>query len=110
MRKIPVHPENDHSNSDFLPERLIDVGASSLRLVERDRIRAGTAKRPQYCALSYCWGPRGDAESQKKCTTANFHHHLGSLDFGELSPVLKDAVKTTRSLSIPYLWVDSLCT
>lgn len=106
LKKVP---EGEHINASFLPERLVDVGVPSLRLVDRNNITAGSAKRPQYCALSYCWGPLEDAETQTKTTTENLDRHLESLDFDALSPVLKDAVTTARTLSIPYLWVDSLC-
>lgn len=85
------------------------MAIGSLRLVERYSISAGSAKQPQYCALSYCWGSREDSDFQTKTTTKNLSHHLRNLDFDALSPVLKDAVKATRSLAIPYLWVDSLC-
>lgn len=110
MRKLrPFSGGNYRSSLIFLPERLIDVEASSLRLVERHGVVASSAKRPQYSALSYCWGPREDAVSQTKSTRDNVQSHYESLDFDTLSPVIKDAVETTRRLSIPYLWVDSLC-
>lgn len=111
LRKCPVTVESYHDNTDFLPKRLIDVGVNSLRLVEGDSISssAGSAQRPQYCALSYCWGPREYAESQTKTTRENLERHLERLNFRNLSQVLKDAVETARRLCIPYLWVDSLC-
>lgn len=110
LNKMPDSLEDDHDNADFSPERLIEVSRfSNLRLVEWDRISTSSAKRPEYSALSYCWGPYEDAGSQTKSTTANIRHHLANLSFDDLSPVLKDAVNTTRRLSIPYLWVDSLC-
>lgn len=109
LKKITISHGDDQENADFFPERLIDVGFNSLRLVEWDSISVGSAKRPEYCAFSYCWGPCEDAKSQTKSTSANLQHNLENLVFDDLSPVLKDAVKTTRSLCIPYLWVDSLC-
>lgn len=101
----------DDESADYLPKRLINVDSegSSLCLVERSKINADSAKRLQYAALSYCWGPREHAKYQSKTTSKNLNHHLERLDFDALPPVLKDAIKVTRSLSIPYLWVDSLC-
>ncbi|KAK2596481.1 hypothetical protein N8I77_013369 [Diaporthe amygdali] len=107
--KTELQKLHDESHADFLPERLLEVGASSLRLVERNNIIAGSAKRPQYAALSYCWGRREHAGYQSKITNRNRNYFLERLDSDALSPVLKDAVKITRCLSIPYLWVDSLC-
>lgn len=109
IQKCPFSFDSHNGNTDFLPERLIDVGTNSLRLVEREAIISDPAERPQYCALSYCWGPGEDARSQTRTTRNNLQSHLEGLDFDALSPVLKDAVKTTRRLSIRYLWVDALC-
>lgn len=81
-----------------------------LRLVERTRnMDVSSTEQLRYAALSYCWGPSEDAQLQSKTTKETHVRHLESLDFESLSPVLKDAVKVTRNLSIPYLWVDSLC-
>lgn len=96
-------------NTGFIPARLMEVGPSSLRLVEQREILAGPMKQPEYCALSYCWGPREDARLQAKTTEETHHEHMKRLVFDKLPQVLQDAVTTTRNLSIPYLWVDSLC-
>lgn len=111
MQRTRDHLNSDDNNACFVPERLIDVGIDSLRLVTRDDIRAVSAQRPQaqYCALSYCWGPHEDAKTQTKTTRRVLRHHLDGLEFDDLSPVIQDAVKTARNLDIPYLWVDSLC-
>ncbi|KAJ0109497.1 HET-domain-containing protein [Diaporthe amygdali] len=69
--KTELHKLPDDGNGDFLPERLIDVGTSSLRLVEGSNINASSAKQQQYSALSYCWGRREHAELQSK--TTNFY-------------------------------------
>lgn len=109
LQEHPASPESGHENEIFVPERLIDVGVGSLRLVDRKDIIPNTGTRPQYCALSYCWGPSEDAVYQTKTTRKTLATNLESLDFDALSPVLKDAVTTARSLSVPYLWVDALC-
>lgn len=113
MKRIPDGLKREDANAAFLPERLIDVGicTGSLRLVTRNDISAGSTRLPpaQYCALSYCWGPPAHANTQTKTTKENLQKRLVSLDFDTLSPVIRDAVKTARILSIPYLWVDSLC-
>lgn len=85
------------------------MGGGRLCLVDRKDIIADPAIRLYYCALSYCWGPSEDAVYQTKTTRKNIERNLESMDFDDLSPVLKDAVTTARSLSIPYLWVDALC-
>lgn len=115
LHKRPITVSNSRNETSFLPERLIDVGVDNLRLVERNSINErnnndkGPTQRLEYCALSYCWGPYEDSKSQTKTTRITIRNHLESLDFSSLSPVIRDAVKAAQSLSIPYLWVDSLC-
>lgn len=109
MKEVHDSVKEYDNNAYYLPDRLIDVGISGLRLVERNNIRANSGERQQYCTLSYCWGPPEDAQTQTKATSTNIQQCLESLDYETLSPVLQDAVKVTRSLSVPYLWVDSLC-
>lgn len=85
------------------------MSTSNLRLIERNAINGSSDTLPQYAALSYCWGPPHEAEFQSRTTTRNLEYNLESLNFNALSPVLQDAVRATRNLCIPYLWVDSLC-
>lgn len=101
LSKVPPSVDNYDCNRSFLPERLIEVGPSSLRLVKRASIRAGSVKQPEYCALSYYWGPGEDLKFQAKTMTTNLRENLKGLIFGHLPQVLQDAVTTTRDLSIP---------
>ncbi|KAK5630768.1 hypothetical protein RRF57_006483 [Xylaria bambusicola] len=68
----------------------------------------GTQK-PTYTALSYCWGPAEDSKSQLKTTTSSIAQRQAAINEAEMTEVLQDAIKVTRALSIPYLWVDALC-
>ncbi|KAF4985894.1 hypothetical protein FDECE_16239, partial [Fusarium decemcellulare] len=79
------------SNINFCPERLIDV------------------RNDPYVALSYCWGNAQDAKDQTKTTEQSLPQKLVEIESDSLSPVIRDAVQITRSLSIPYLWIDALC-
>lgn len=103
----------------FVPSRLLWIGHdfsddNSLRLVTRGEV-VSTAdwthpgRGIEYTALSYCWGSAEDAETQCKTTMENISARLRNITFVELSPVIRDAVRVTRALSIKYLWVDSLC-
>lgn len=85
------------------------MSTTNLRLVERNDINGDLATRPQYATLSYCWGPPHEVELQSKTTTKNLAQQFEGLNFDALSFVLQDAVRATRNLCIPYLWVDSLC-
>lgn len=92
-----------------MPERLVDVSGSSLRLVLRNDLISSDYRQPEYAALSYCWGPPEDARSQPKTLSSTLDENLKDIGFDTLSPVLKDAVEVTQALGIPYLWIDALC-
>ena len=85
-----------------LPTRVIDCSEP-----EFPRLVTSPSSSPpsHYAALSYVWG-----ENQPHRTTAEnidkYHHLIAS----EVVPkTIQDAIFTTHSLSIRYLWVDSLC-
>jgi hypothetical protein len=97
------------SHARFLPTRLIDVGdeGSSIHLIE-------TYERPveqtnHYAALSYCWGTKEEAARQLRTMSYNLQQHLLDIPVDTMTLVMKDMVKTARSLSIRYVWIDALC-
>jgi len=59
----------------------------------------------KYATLSYCWGQT----SQFKATKANIEDLYRGFRLDNLSQTVRDAVEVTRSLGLPYLWVDALC-
>lgn len=64
----------------------------------------------KYIALSHCWGKLAPEEQGRICT--NLHNLKGRLkrfNVHELPQTFQDAVRVTRELGIPYLWIDSLC-
>ena len=42
-------------------------------------------------------------------TTENLSSHCDSIPLDKLPRTILDAVKTTRALSLQYLWIDSFC-
>lgn len=88
-----------------LPTRVIDVGldGGEVRLRLSHDISQDDAARG-YSALSYVWGM-----DQPKTATGNFAARSQSLGGISLPQTIVDAIQVTRSLGIPYLWVDSLC-
>lgn len=86
------------------PKRLIEVGSRevpSLRLVKYDDY---DAPQPRYSTLSYVLG------KSKACTTrSNVESHERSIVWENLPLTHQNAITITRSLGIPYLWIDSLC-
>ena len=99
--------------TQFLPTRLIDIGKtenSRPRLVTTtsliDEESPGLVK---YAALSYCWGPREDAEQQVKTTWSNLHSFCQEIPEEQLTPVIKDTFRVCRTLQIRYVWIAALC-
>jgi hypothetical protein len=98
----------------FLPTRLVDVrDENAVRLVEGFTIVGGddasSSSAPKYAALSYCWGPRAHADQQLKTTDENIGQHLFEIPMKGMPAVLKDAIRATRELGIPFIWIDCLC-
>lgn len=61
--------------------------------------------RPEYVALSYCWG----ATKFQHLTRENISAYSSKIDYAELPKTLQDAIDVSRQLGISYLWVDALC-
>ncbi|ETS87480.1 hypothetical protein PFICI_01308 [Pestalotiopsis fici W106-1] len=94
---------------EYLPDRLLDVQKDIPKLVLRDDITVSCQKTPNYLALSYCWGTNEDASHQPKLTKDTLQQFQTGIDEQHLSVVHRDAVFVAKALSIPYLWIDSLC-
>ncbi|KAJ3546448.1 hypothetical protein NM208_g1991 [Fusarium decemcellulare] len=90
------------SRPTALPNRVLDV------TLEGDLVRLHPATPGQlgrYTALSYCWGGPQICETTK----ANVSGRLNGFSASELSSSLQDAIRITRALGIPYLWIDAIC-
>lgn len=103
-------------NTNYLPPRLIAVEQGKVRLVLRQDLLASAsvsteAAWPQYTALSYCWGSSQDAQFQLTTKLSTLAQRQAGISDDELQtvPALRDAVLITRALSVPYVWIDSLC-
>jgi hypothetical protein len=98
-----------HTRSEFLPTRLLDVEADahteSVRLIETTTM----VTCPRYLALSYCWGDQSAAALQLKTTSSTLRKHLDSLPSDRTTNIVHDAVKVARALHVRYLWIDALC-
>lgn len=56
-----------------------------------------------YAALSYCWGVKKQKYRRKQRTVDK------PIPWGKLERTIQDAIRTTHSLGLRYLWADSLC-
>src|ERR1700722_7577906 len=87
-RLLSLTPIQRHSESGI---RLIETASGSLY---------------QYACLSHRWD---NAVQHHKTTIGNLSKALDFLNLEELPANFRDAVSIARDLSIPYLWIDSLC-
>lgn len=60
---------------------------------------------PKYAALSHCWGTTHEPQLNER-TAKDFTEGIPIQDLPNL---YRDAVILARSVSTPYLWIDSLC-
>lgn len=107
------HPPNPRGH---LPARLLDLGHDSkslnARLIESAiefSQYGSTFSGIKYAALSYCWGSPSEARSQLRTFTSTLGSMQKTISESSMPGTLRDAIKVCRSLSIQYLWVDSLC-
>ncbi|KAI0199922.1 HET-domain-containing protein [Astrocystis sublimbata] len=109
------HPDCCVMGDNPLPTRLIDVGTAEspeLRLIETHET---TLRNERYVALSHPWG--NNDEHPPFCTLRNDRSGQGRelaafkcrIPEEELPATFRDAVVTTRSIHVRYLWIDSLC-
>jgi hypothetical protein len=57
-------------------------------------------------ALSHCWGKTGTPCKTTKARLKQYHDEI-LISF--LPRTFRDAIRITRELGIPYIWIDSLC-
>lgn len=86
-----------------LPTRVINV--SFTKTTRQPFLFVSNGTKARYVALSYCWGDTMPA----KLTTETLNGFQTSIDLATLPKTFQDAVYLTRSLKIPYLWIDALC-
>jgi hypothetical protein len=96
-----IHPSCNSSARSYFPTRLIDLKRGKL---------IDTQQQPgpfQYAALTHCWGPNMPEAGMTK--TPTLLSHMRCIEFSKLPKSFRDALIATRSLDIPYIWIDSLC-
>jgi hypothetical protein len=85
-----------------IPKHLIDVThTEGPRIVEHISI----PQAPKYVALSYVWGPMQTYVLEKSSLEAM----KSALDMSRVPQTILDAIKVTKLLGYPFLWIDALC-
>lgn len=96
------HPECIRWVSTVMLLRLIDVMPTS---TDRVSLVETSGQLLQFAALSYCWGK----EAFLATHTTNSSQHLHGIFVPDLPQATQDAIRCTRRLGLPYVWVDALC-
>lgn len=89
------------SKPSELPPRILQVSQGIVRLVESKGLTG------KYVALSYCWG--SPVRPPLKTLKSNLHIHKQEIPWNEIPTTFQDTITVARRLSIPYVWIDSLC-
>jgi hypothetical protein len=97
-------------SAPIMPTYVIDVGraaGNNLPGQGPQLLHTKNGISGQYAALSHVWG---NGQYTVQTTMNNVIHMQQNIDLHSIeSTTLNDAMSITRSLGIPYLWIDSLC-
>ncbi|VUC29825.1 unnamed protein product [Clonostachys rosea] len=104
--KCMVESHDESTPPGQMPTRLIAVGTdenSTVRLVE-----SALLPKDKYVALSHRWG---DLSKYGQFSTlySNIEYFKRSIPHDYLPKSFRDAIRVTRAIGVPYLWIDSLC-
>ncbi|KAF5667402.1 serine threonine kinase [Fusarium denticulatum] len=97
-----------------VPTRLIEVNqvdGGSSKVFLRNAVDAVclTGGELRYIALSHPWG-NGEQHDHFCTTKDNLDSRLDAgIDLKDFPNTFRHAIEVTRALSVPYLWIDSLC-
>jgi Heterokaryon incompatibility protein (HET) len=72
---------------------------------EEPRLIQSECQKGLYLTLSHCWG----GSTPPATTSSTYEKHLTSIPFESFPKTFQDAITVTRTLDIPFLWIDSLC-
>lgn len=101
-----THKDCSNPKDTPLPSRLLYIQNTSVRLCESSNLPfPWSKKRPQYAALSHCWGEIDFI----KLLQSNLEHFLVEIPLDQLTKTFRDAITITQSLGLSFLWIDSLC-
>ena len=99
-----IHPQCPRPEPATLPRRVIDV-----RDLQGDESRVklyiSNNDLGSYVALSYCWG----GPQTYSLTTKTIESFQKGIELCKLPATIRDAIRVTKLIKQPYLWVDALC-
>jgi len=107
------HHRSCQVETSVIPPRLLDLNMAvigNVRVVETspDFLKAHNISRGgrRYACLSHCWG---ESRSKHLTTRSNIDANREGIPIAELPRTFRDAIEVSRTLNIPFLWIDSCC-
>ena len=95
------------SGAQQLPTRVLRIQGSIEEPVVHLQENSAVKTYGKYVALSYCWGRSSD--QYILLTTSSINALTKGIDFKKLPKTYQDAITTTITLELEYLWIDALC-
>lgn len=89
-------------SESILPTRVVEVAPE--KCPDTPRLLVTEGQRGRYATLSYCWG----VEPYGLLTVSNMSEYMQKLDVEAFPQTFQDAIAVAKTMSIPYLWIDSL--
>ena len=87
-----------------------DLAGMKLKLIDINQLCVVDAPSDaRYAALSYVWGGADQLTLVKDNYERLTQKEGLSVQYGDITNTIQDAIKITRHLSLQYLWVDALC-
>ena len=87
------------------PTRLIEIDKTQDLLVARIRLVADLPSKPEYLALSHCWGDH----KFRNLTLGTLSSFQNKVDLDKLPLTFQHALGLTYRLGLRHIWIDSLC-
>lgn len=82
---------------------MISISSDTIRLLETN------GEVGQYATLSHCWGKMTTSTRYRTTTQSTLEEKKCGIPITELPKTFRDAITICRGLSIPNIWIDSLC-
>ncbi|KAI0406318.1 HET-domain-containing protein [Xylaria palmicola] len=101
---VESHSSCPKPSHTFMPKRVLHISSDDSCTTYAVRISVNEPPAP-YVALSYCWG----GDQPYKTTKARIESGQLDLTWERIPKTIQDAVKSTLSLGVEYLWIDAFC-
>ncbi|KAL9620021.1 MAG: hypothetical protein Q9160_005398 [Pyrenula sp. 1 TL-2023] len=94
-----------NKKKEWRPRRLIAVNTGVEGRVRLSQDTNDHHFHEEYVTLSHCWGKK----SFQTLNAGNLKAFEEGINISDLPQNFRDAIRITRELSFPYIWIDSLC-